>query len=453
MDVLSKTSQTVKRTRIKRVATILSETIREIESSKSDITPQMEQDIFDVSTPSLKKQRVKVTTTLPPRAITDSSNSNINISQSIRSQHTEKNDIEDAINAISSLISNDKDDDEYHDEDQDDIEDEDETDPIDAIASLVSPEKQLQSNSYNNFSEEYIIKYFERYNVKISPICIKNILELYQTFIHMNNNKIIKLEINNIDNKVSVFGFNTIIVLNLEEWINEMICLGKQIVTKITDDDKLLERMRHIMTYTGFKAAHYNNKDRSEKYNNLQSKKYIFIDKKMQINAYNAGKIIKKPISNNNIISFNFYKHSPSNTDLSEEYINNFYKSIYNINIETYNIEKTLKVYKFLCDMEKSEIVKLEVDEDNNNISVFGFSIITILSLEELNEKIKLFSGNIIKLKSKDVNKFTCFRSILAITGLKLKRKNNEQKYIYSLDNMNITGYRAGSRKKYRILK
>jgi hypothetical protein len=173
----------------------------------------------------------------------------------------------------------------------------------------------------------------------------------------------------------------------------------------------------------------------------------------MQINAYNAGKIIKKPISNNNIISFDFYKHSPSNTDLSEEYIKDFYKSIYNINIETYNIEKILKVYKFLCDMEKSKIVELKVDEDNINISVFGFSIITILSLDKLNEEIELFSGNIIKLKSKDVNKFTSFRSILAITGLKLKRKDNKQKYIYSLNNMNRTGYRSYSRKEYRSLK
>jgi hypothetical protein len=458
---ITKTSQTVKRTRQKRVAMILSEI----------------KDIFDVSQPLHKKSRVKLTTTLPSRAITDS----VDILQSIRSQHTEKNDIEDAINAISSLISNDINDDEYHDDnedqdrdddedqdddeeqDQDDDEEQDQDDVEDQDKNKDQNQNQNQDEDETNpivaINEEHIINYYKLYDVAISSNCIKNILKLYQTFINMNNNKIIKLEIDNIDNKVSVFGFNTIKVLKLEVWLNEMICLGKQIVKKITEDneiikdDKFLNRMRFIMTYTGFKAAHYNNKNRSEKYSNLQSKKYIFIDKKMQKNAYNAGKIIKKSISNNNIISFDFYKHSPSNTDLSEEYIKDFYKSIYNMNIETYNIEKILKVYKFLCNMEKLKIVELKVDEDNINISVFGFSILIILSLDEFYEKINLFSGNIIKLKSKDVNKITSFRSILAITGLKLKRKDNKQRYIYSLNNMNRSGYRAYSRKEYRSLK
>ena len=330
--------------------------------------------------------------------------------------------------------------------------DEDAINAIGAIVSNASPEKQLQSNNYIHINEKHIINYYKLYNVKISQTCIEKILELYQTFIHMNNNNIIKLEINN--DKVSVFGFDTIIVLNLEDWTNEMICLGKQIVKKITDDDKLLNRVRHIMTYTGFKAAQNNIKDRSEKYKNLQSKKYIFTDKKMQENAYNAGDIIKVPLSNKNIIpSINFYNHSPSNskTDLSEEYIKIFYKSYFNINITTYNIEKTLKVYKFFCYMEKMEIVKLEVDEDNNNVSVFGFSIIIILDLKEWIEKITFFSDNIIKLKSVNVNKLTSFRSILAITGFKLLKQKKKQKYIYSIENMKKNGYRAAAKKEYKV--
>lgn len=144
------------------------------------------------------------------------------------------------------------------------------------------------TTNFESLTPKFIIEYYTNYNITPTPKNIFKILKLHKVLFEMKDNNIIEFIASKTDIN-SIFGFNTIIVKEINKWTERLTCLGNEI--RSFKEGKTLPRVYELMNTLGFFAERSSRSIGTRACSKtLQSTVYIINPDKMINNSYRIGK-------------------------------------------------------------------------------------------------------------------------------------------------------------------